>query len=136
MANEQADKDAIRELLATYCFKLDNDRFEEMAALFTEDGVWDTAFGKGEGRAGSAAQARAIAGTEKRPRRVHLTTNIVIALSGDTATVQSNWVVVQNSASGPKIGSAGGYADQVVQQGGRWLFKVRQIDRFIADEQM
>src|SRR5215217_4951746 len=130
MANGQADKDAIRELLATYCFKLDDDRFEEMAALFTEDGVWDTAFGKGESRSGIAAQARSIAGTEKRPRRVHLTTNIVIALSGDSAAVQSNWVVVQNSAGGPQIGSAGGYADQVVRQGGRWLFKVRKIDRF------
>jgi hypothetical protein len=133
MPNEQADRDAIRELLATYCFKLDNDRFEEMAALFTEDGVWDTAFGKGEGRTGIVAQAKSIAGTGPRPRRVHLTTNIVIDLAGEAATVQSNWAVVQNSAAGPKIGSAGGYADQVVKQSGRWLFKYRKIDRFIAD---
>jgi len=107
-----------------------------MAALFTEDGVWDTAFGKGEGRAGIAAQARSIAGTEKRPRRVHLTTNIVIALDSDSATVQSNWAVIQNSPAGPKIGSAGGYDDQVVRQDGRWLFKRRRIDRFIADGQL
>ena len=84
MANEEADKNAIRELLATYCFHRDNYRFTEMAALFTEDGTWDTAFGKGTGRAGIVVQAESI-GTPgaARPRRVHLTTNIVIALNGD-----------------------------------------------------
>jgi uncharacterized protein (TIGR02246 family) len=134
MANESGDKDAIRELLARYCFHLDNDRFEEMAALFTEDGTWDTAFGKGTGRAGIAAQARSIAASgAPRPRRVHLTTNIVIDLNGDTATVQSNWAVVQNSDQGPGIGSAGAYADQLVKRGGRWFFRYRKIDRFIAD---
>ena len=134
MANEESDKNAIRELLATYCFHLDNYRFTEMAALFTEDGTWDTAFGKGTGHAGIVAQAESI-GTPgaARPRRVHLTTNIVIALNGDTATAQSNWSVIQNSASGPKIGSAGAYQDTLVKQNGRWLFQYRKIDRFIAD---
>ncbi len=134
MADEQRDKDAIRELLATYCFKLDNDKFEEMAALFTEDGTWDTAFGKGIGRAGIVAQARGIAsGGAPRPRRVHLTTNIVIDLNGDTASVRSNWTVIQNGPAGPHIGSAGGYEDEVVRQNGQWLIRYRKIDRFIAD---
>jgi uncharacterized protein (TIGR02246 family) len=126
------DKNAIREVLATYCFHLDADRFEDMAALFTEDGTWDTAFGKGTGRAGIVAQARGIA-TGPRPRRAHLTTNIVIQLDGDTATVQSNWAVVTNSDSGPKIGSAGAYADQMVKRDGRWYFRYRKIDRYIAE---
>ena len=134
MANEETDKNAIRELLATYCFHLDNDRFAEMAALFTGDGVWDTAFGKGTTRAGVQAQAETISPPgSARPRRVHLTTNIVIALKGDAATVESNWSVIQNSASGPEIGSAGAYQDQVVKQDGQWLFRYRKIDRFIAE---
>ena len=134
MASEEAEKNAIRELLATYCFHLDNYRFAEMAALFTADGTWDTAFGKGTGQAGIVAQAESI-GTPgaPRPRRIHLTTNIVIDLSGDTASVQSNWTVVQNSTSGPKIGSGGAYYDQVVKQNGHWLFRYRKIDRFLAD---
>ena len=118
MASEEAEKNAIRELLATYCFHLDNYRFADMAGLFTEDGTWDTAFGKGTGRAGIVAQAESIGTAGVRPRRVHLTTNIVIALNGDTATVQSNWSVIQNSADGPKIGSGGAYQDQVVKQNG------------------
>jgi uncharacterized protein (TIGR02246 family) len=134
MANEEAEKNAIRELLATYCFHLDNYRFAEMAGVFTEDGTWDTAFGKGTGRAGIVAQAESISRPGAvRPRRVHLTTNIVIALDGDTATVMSNWAVIQNSEGGPKIGSAGAYQDQVVKQDGKWLFRYRKIDRFIAD---
>ena len=133
MASEETEKSAIRELLATYCFHLDNYRFADMAALFTEGGTWDTAFGKGTGRAGIVAQAESI-GTPgaARPKRVHLTTNIVIALSGDTATVTSNWTVIQNSSNGPKIGSAGAYQDQVVKRNGEWLFRYRKIDRFIA----
>ena len=128
------EKDAIREVLAEYCFRLDDGRFAEMAALFTEDGIWDTAFGKATGRAGIAGLARDIRARagDNRPRAIHLVTNIVVALNGDTATVRSNWTVVQNSPSGPKIGSGGGYADEMVKQNGRWLFRYRKIDRFIA----
>jgi 3-phenylpropionate/cinnamic acid dioxygenase small subunit len=134
MANDETEKNAIRELLATYCFHLDNDRFAEMAALFTEDGTWDTAFGKGTGHDGIVAQAQSISKPgSPRPRRVHLTTNIVIALDGDAAQVESNWTVIQNSASGPKIGSAGAYRDQLVKRNGTWLFHYRKIDRYIAD---
>ena len=134
MANEEAEKNAIRELLATYCFHLDNDRFAEMAALFTEDGTWDTVFGVGTGRAGIVAQCEKISPPGSvRPRRVHLTTNIVVALKGDAAEVESNWTVIQNSAAGPKIGSAGAYRDKMAKIGGQWLFRYRKIDRYIAD---
>ncbi len=131
------EKDAIREVLAEYCFRLDGGDYDGMAALFTEDGTWDTAFGKGTGRAGIAQQARDIRARagDNRPRAVHLTTNIVIALNGDSAEVRSNWTTVQNSPEGPKIGSGGGYADQMVKQGGKWLFRYRKIDRFIAGRQ-
>jgi uncharacterized protein (TIGR02246 family) len=126
-----SDKDEIRELLARYCFALDADQFEEMAALFTPDGVWETAFGTGTGRAGIVAQARSIA-TGPRPRRVHLTTNIVIDLDGDTATARSNWTVIENTSDGPAIGSGGAYADRLVRFDGVWFFKRRTIDRYIA----
>ena len=37
------EKDAIREVLAQYCFALDDGRFADMAACFAEDGTWRTA---------------------------------------------------------------------------------------------
>ena len=139
MASALEEKDAIRELLAEYCFRLDGGDYDGMAALFAEGGTWDTAFGKATGRtaiAGLARDIRARAG-DNRPRAIHLVTNIVIKLDGDAATVRSNWTVVQNSPAntpgGPKIGSGGGYADQMVKEGGCWLFRYRKIDRFIAD---
>jgi 3-phenylpropionate/cinnamic acid dioxygenase small subunit len=128
------DKDAIRELLAEYCFRLDEGRYDDMAALFTEDGTWDTAFGAATGRGAIAKLAgdiRSRAGAD-RPRAAHLVTNIAIALDGMRARVRSNWLVMQNSPSGPRLGSGGAYADEIVQQNGRWLFRHRKIDRFIA----
>jgi hypothetical protein len=134
MASVLEEKDAIREVLADYCFRLDAGRFDDMAALFTSAGTWDTAFGKATGRAEIAALARSIRerAAETRPRGVHLVTNIVIALDGARARVRSNWTVVQNGPNGPAVGSGGAYEDEMVRDGGRWLFQYRKIDRFIA----
>jgi uncharacterized protein (TIGR02246 family) len=128
------DKDAIREVLAEYCFRLDDGRFAEMAALFTDDGTWDTAFGKATGRAAIAELARSLRARaeEPRPRAVHLVTNIAIALDDSRAQVRSNWMVLQNGPQGPRVGSGGAYIDEMVRADGRWLFRYRKIDRFIA----
>jgi 3-phenylpropionate/cinnamic acid dioxygenase small subunit len=134
MSTAVEDKDAIREILAEYCFRLDDGRFSEMAALFTESGTWDTAFGRATGRAAIADLARGIrerAG-EQRPRAVHLVTNVSIVVDGENARVRSNWTVVQNSPEGPKIGSGGAYQDELIKVQGQWLFRYRKIDRFIA----
>ena len=59
----------------------------------------------------------------------------MIRLFGDMAKVASNWMVVENSEAGPRISSAGGYADDLVKINGGWFFKYRKIDRFIAPGQ-
>ena len=129
--SELAEQYSIRELMAEYCFRLDGDRFSEMATLFTEDGTWDTAFGKGTGHADIEALVRRIRGAGPRPRAIHHVTNVVIKIEGTMAKCFSNWVTVQNSEQGPKIGSAGSYTDDLVKHDGRWLFRYRKIDRFI-----
>jgi hypothetical protein len=128
------EKDAIREVLAEYCFRLDDSRFAEMAALFTENGTWDTAFGRATGRAAIAELARSLreSAGDQRPRAAHLVTNISITLDGASARVRSNWTVVQNSPEGPRIGSGGAYRDELVKEHAQWLFRYRKIDRFIA----
>ena len=134
MADENMDKNAIREVLATYCFRLDAGDMDGMAALFTPDGVWETDFGTGTGRGGIADHGRSLrAHGIARPHALHLCTNIVSNLHGDTADVLSNWMTVQNSATGPEVGSAGGYIDKMAKIGGIWMFVHRKIDRFIAD---
>ena len=128
------DKEAIREVLAEYCFRLDDGRFAEMAALFTEDGTWDTAFGKATGRAAIAELASSLRtrAQQPRPRAVHLVTNVAITLNGEHARVRSNWMVMQNDSQGPRIGSGGAYHDEMVRSEGSWRFRYRKIDRFIA----
>ena len=92
MPTASEEKDAIREAMAEYCFALDGGRYDDMAALFTEDGTWDTAFGQATGRAAIAGHARDIRAKagDDRPRAVHLVTNIAIALDGEKAEVRRN----------------------------------------------
>jgi uncharacterized protein (TIGR02246 family) len=133
MISALEDKDAIREVLAEYCFCLDGGRFAEMAALFAPDGTWHTAFGKATGRADIEALASRVANRAgPRPRGAHLVTNIVIKLTGDRAVVGSNWALAQNSARGPIVSSGGAYADEMVKYDGQWLFQYRKIERYIA----
>ena len=133
MSSTLEDKDAIREVLAEYCFSLDDGRFADMANLFAPDGTWHTAFGKATGRAAIEALAHQVANRAgPRPRGVHLVSNVVIKLAGGHASVASNWALVQNSASGPIVGSGGAYADEMIKLDGQWLFHYRKIDRFIA----
>jgi hypothetical protein len=134
MSSALEEKDAIRDVLSEYCFCLDGGLHAEMAALFAPDGVWETAFGSGEGREGIRTLLARIgrpSGTE--PRAVHLVGNILITLDGETAQVRSNWAEPMNSRRGPVIEAAGAYYDQMVKLDGKWLFKHRRIDRYIAD---
>src|SRR5947207_13309495 len=83
------EKDAIREVLAEYCFRPDSGWFEGMAGLFTENGTWETAFGKATGRDAIAAHAEDIRARRgaTRPHGIHLGANLVITFHGQTAAV-------------------------------------------------
>jgi 3-phenylpropionate/cinnamic acid dioxygenase small subunit len=129
------DKDDIRELLARYCFLLDDYQLTEFAALFTEDGTWSSRNGEATG---PTAIRRLLTALVPIPgpgtRRRHLTNNILISLDGDAATVRSYFMVIRDSQSGPTIAVAGRYADEVVRHEGHWLFKSRRLFHDIAGE--
>jgi hypothetical protein len=133
--NALADKDAIRELLAHYCFLLDGFHLTEFAALFTADGEWISRNGNATG---PEAIERLLRGLVPEPapgqRRKHFTANIIIDLAGDSATVISNFLVVRDSEAGPVIAVAGTYDDTVVRTGGEWKFKSRKLSHDIAGE--
>ena len=92
-----AEKDAIREVMAEYCFRLDNDRFADMAALFTEDGTWDTAFGKGTGRSEVEALVRRLRQPGVTPACHSPCDERRDQAGWRRAKCFSNWVTVQNS---------------------------------------
>jgi hypothetical protein len=91
--------------------------------------------GVGTGRREIEALVQRIrqSGTARQRAILHVT-NIAIKVDGTGATAFSNWVVVQNSEHGPKIGPAGSYADELVKRDSVWLFRYRKIDRFIHDK--
>jgi 3-phenylpropionate/cinnamic acid dioxygenase small subunit len=129
------DKDAIRELLARYCFLLDGFRLGEFAALFASDGEWISRNGSATG---PEAIERLLRGLVPEPapgkRRKHFTANIIIDLAGDSAKVISNFLVVRDSEKGPAIAVAGTYDDMVVRTAEGWKFKSRRLSHDIAGE--
>jgi 3-phenylpropionate/cinnamic acid dioxygenase small subunit len=134
-SNALEDKDAIRELLARYCFLLDGYRLREFAALFTSDGEWISRNGNATG---PEAIERLLNGMVPEPapgkRRKHFTTNIIIELTDDSATVISNFLVVRDSDAGPTVAVAGTYDDIVVRTAEGWKFKSRRLSHDIAGE--
>jgi 3-phenylpropionate/cinnamic acid dioxygenase small subunit len=131
------DREAIRELLAAYCFALDECRFEEFGALFAADAEWGPQRipQKARGPAEIAALAASIVPVPgEGPKRRHLTTNILIRLDGDRAEVKSNFLMVRESASGPLLAIAGTYLDQLVRSPAGWRFRHREILNDIAGE--
>ena len=129
------DKDAIRELLADYCFRLDGYRLADFAGLFAEDGEWSSRDGRAVGRpAIEALLRRMVPEPAAGQRRKHFTTNIIIKLHGDSADVVSNFLVVRDSPAGPVIAVAGTYDDVAVRRDGSWQFKSRRLSHDIAGE--
>jgi 3-phenylpropionate/cinnamic acid dioxygenase small subunit len=138
MPTEAENKDAIRELLADYCFRLDECRFDEFGALFTETAEWGPKRipEKARGPRAIAALARSIVPARgEGPARRHLTTNIVVRFAGpDEARVKSNFLMVRESESGPLLAIAGTYEDHVVRTPQGWRFQAREIHNDIAGE--
>ena len=130
------DREAIRELLAEYCFRLDECRFEEFGRLFTDTAEWGPErLPRARGPAAISALVRSIVPVKgEGPVRRHLTTNIVIALEGDAARVKSNFLMVRESDSGPLLAIAGTYEDHVVRTPAGWRFQSRRILNDIAGE--
>lgn len=137
MPTEADDKDAIRELLAEYCFRLDECRFDELGALFTETAEWGPKRipTKARGPRAIAELARSIVPAPgEGPARRHLTTNVVIRLAGDEARVKSNFIMVRESEAGPLLAIAGTYEDHVVRTAEGWRFQAREIHNDVAGE--
>jgi 3-phenylpropionate/cinnamic acid dioxygenase small subunit len=129
------DREHIRELLAEYCFLLDDYRLREFAALFTAEGEWLSRNGNAKGRPGIEALLRELVPAPAvGNRRKHITANIVIRLAGDMAEVISNFLVIRESPTGPAIAVAGRYEDCVSFSEGRWRFRSRRLHHDIAGE--
>ena len=127
------DKEAIRELFAEYCFRMDEFRFAELGALFTQDGDWIARYASARGPAEIAAlMARNI---PPEPKRKHFIMHSLIALDGDRATARTSYLVILQAAGGPLVPSvAGTYEDELVRTRDGWRFRVRRLVHDLAAE--
>ncbi len=127
MASVLEEKDAIRELMARYCFCFDNGEFDQWLQLFTEDGVFDLgARGRFSGRETLRNFLKAIPLTNGLPMMKHCVMNSIVSVDGDRATAQSYVVVVQGGAQ-LGLTVAGRYEDHVAKVGGAWRFTERKV---------
>ncbi len=119
------DKDAIRELLHRYCFCMDEGRFAELGALFTEDGEWIAPYRTAKGSADIEAWLQQS--VPPQPRRMHFVMNSTIECDGARATARSNYLVMVEGASGPAPSVCGVYDDVLVKQPDGWRFQRRRL---------
>jgi hypothetical protein len=120
------DKEAIRELLSEYCFRMDDLRFAELGALFTEDGDWIAPYARARGPTEIAAlMARNIPAD---PKRKHFIMNSLIRLDGDRASARTSYLVVlQATGAGLVPSVAGTYEDVLVRTTAGWRFRERRL---------
>jgi hypothetical protein len=126
--DELIAREKIREAIARYAHFADGGRFEELAALFAEDGALEIA-----GRAplcGRTAIVDFLNSVKQGPQtgtvrfiRHHVSSLRIDVRSADDATAASYFFVV--TERGPD--HWGRYRDELVRVGEEWLFKRRRV---------
>lgn len=118
------DKEAIRSVLAQYCYCVDGGQADRITEIFTVDCVWDGGdFGRFTGHDGLRQLVSIGAGNPMQ----HHTTNSVITVNGDRAQVASYAMVLNIGQIPPAIAFTLFYDDELVKHNGNWLIKSRTL---------
>jgi hypothetical protein len=140
-----ADQLAIQQLWAHYATALDTMDPDAYAACFTADATISMNSGRVTPRAYIESELKAgvmkDAPSDKHGRKWaplrHVTTNLAVTITGNTATAQSYWLEIVSRGKTtdgkvipPTVLNMGRYEDQLVKQNGKWLFSQREV---IAD---
>jgi hypothetical protein len=132
------DREHIRELAATYCFLVDDGRFDELVdRCFTEDACCDFRGADG-GMPPSVSRGRAelrnffaVVVPAALRDMAHTTHNHRITLDGDRAAGDCYFELTAiDSASGQAVVGAGRYLDRYRRSGGEWRFEARNAHIF------
>lgn len=122
-------REQIRDLVATYAHCADSGRFEELVALFADDGTLETPDGvQHSGRDAiraflGATKTRLAAATERALIRHHVSNLRIMVAGPDEATGAAYFFVV--TERGPD--HWGRYRDRYVQRAGQWRFAHRCV---------
>lgn len=120
------DRIAIRELLDTYADAVNRIDADDWAATWADDSVWSLPdypeIGEIKGRA--AIKSAWIEAMKHYPGIVFVSSAGAIAVEGERATVRSYTSEVYDQEGVTKR-DRGCYEDELVKQGGQWLFARR-----------
>ena len=122
-----ADRLAIQETLYRYCHCLDRGRWEEFAALFTDDCCLDLSqvLGRYEGSAGIRQFADTLRAVDLFMR--HLVTNIVVEGDGERARAAAYVIAITGPPGTAPRQTTGLYEDELIKRDGRWLLHRRRL---------
>lgn len=123
------DKEEINELFLAYRRALDEKDFVAYASLFAERGEFIAGEMHARGRAEIKALVEGMLGsllTTETGADLHVVANPAIELDGDSARARSTWIYILRDERGePTLCKVGHYDDELVREGGRWLFARR-----------
>lgn len=122
MALSVEDRLDILELVARYNHAIDSGNGKAWADTFTEDGVFETARGKTEGR--DALQKFVEGMAANMPGIRHWNNNHVIEGDGDKAT-HTCYLMLLRPEADPAFTSR--YEDSLVKVNGQWKFAHRNV---------
>jgi hypothetical protein len=119
------DRIAIQEVLARYCFCLDQGRWDEFRTLFAPDARLDfgDVMGIWEGADGVDRFTKTMAGLGLFMR--HYVTNVMITGDGTTAHAEC-YVLAVTGRGDQQMTATGRYDDRFVKRDGRWLLASRR----------
>ena len=131
---ELRDRERIRELLGTYCSRLDEYDIAGVAACFSEDAEADYGPGRGGAVKGRKNIAARIASGQKLFRRTHHQTGqILIDLLGKEANTVSYQITWHELQDGSKELVCLRYIDKLAVTDGDWLISHRRVEVSVVD---
>jgi hypothetical protein len=120
------DREAIEELLITYGRLLGKQDLAGYSNLFASNGVWEGNVGSATGPEEIYAMLDAVLGRTESGQygnAYHIMSDIIIDVSGDTATSWSRWTwMVEGEDGKPAPQRSGYFEDTLVRENGEWKF--------------
>ncbi len=128
------DRFAIHELINQWSAAVNEHDWDEMASVYTEDGVWDVGPPYGfhlEGRQTIRETVSKLISEQQYVIQIGAST--VVKLNGDTATARTTMIEVMRNPDGAGMQQMGTYYDDLVRTPEGWKFKLRRFRTTIFD---
>ncbi len=128
-ADTMSDEWAIGVTLARYCRAVDDHRFDQLAEIFTTDARLHTMGRTLAGHDEILAFFGPMSATRPdRPATADALSNVLVELDGDTASVESDWMMLaRNDTGATRIALAGRYRDRMARDGSTWRIADREV---------